>query len=143
MSWRVFSSCDLRNAVLGEIFSVWREGSLDVAKFVSGLDAFAEQRSFKKICDRTFLFEIDENFEKDLANFMTEHNTRGKIYDEFWARYIVQKMKVIHASNRSGCLGCKREHEDPVDNEICRKCLVLATTMMENEYEPEDKKQEN
>ena len=65
---------------------------------------------------------------------------RDKIYDEFWARHIVQKMKVLHASNRSGCLGCKREHEDPVDNEICRKCLVLATLMMENEYEMADKK---
>lgn len=139
MSRQVYVSDDLRDAVLGELFAGCYENKLDISSFVHDLDAFAEQRSFKKICDRTFLFYIDENFEKDLANFMMEH-IRGKIYDEFWGRHIVQKMKVLHASNRSGCLGCKREHEDPVENETCRKCLVLASVMMDNEYETADKK---
>ena len=105
MSHQLCSSDDLRDAVLGEIFAGCYENELDISSFVHDLDAFAEQRSFKKICYRTFLFYIDENFEKDLAKFMKEH-IRDKIYDEFWARHIVQKMKVLHASNRSGC---KRE----------------------------------
>ena len=136
----VFHSGDLRDAVLGEIFAGCYENELDIQSFVRDLDAFAEERTFKKVHYRTFLFYVDENFEKDLAKFMKEH-TNGKIfYDEFWARYIVQKMKVLHALNRSGCLGCKREHEDPVENETCRKCLVLATRMMDNEYETVDKR---
>lgn len=140
MSRQLCSSADLRDAVLGEIFAGCYENELDIQSFVHDLDAFAEERAFKKICDRTFLFMIDDDFEKDLAKFMKGH-MNGKIcYDEFWARYIVQKMKVIHASNRSGCLGCKREHEDPVENETCRKCLVLATLMMDDEYEIADRK---
>lgn len=140
MSRQRCSSADLRDAVLGEIFAGAYENELDIQSFVHDLDAFVEARAFKKVCYRTFLFYIDENFEKDFAKFMKEH-TNGKIfYDEFWARYIVQKVKVIRASNRSGCLGCKREHEDPVENETCRKCLVLATLMMDNEYEMADKK---
>ena len=140
MSLQAYASGDLRDAVMGELFAGCYENELDIPSFVRDLDAFVEARAFKKIHYRTFLFYIDENFEKDLAKFMREH-TNGKIaYDEFWAKEIVSKMKVLHANNRSGCVGCKREHEDPVDNEICRKCLVLATVMMENEYETVDKK---
>ena len=140
MSHQLCSSADLRDAVLGEIFAGCYENELDIQSFVHDLDAFVEEHAFKKVHYRTFLFYRDENFEKDLAKFMKEH-TNGKIfYDEFWARHIVQKMKVLHASNRSGCLGCKREHEDPVENETCRKCMVLATLMMDNEYEMADRK---
>jgi len=136
----VYSSVDLRDAVLGEIFAGCFENEIDVASFVGDLDAFAEQHSFKKIHYRIFLFCVDEEFKKDLAKFMQEHVKGGSCYSVFWSNRIVKKMKVLKAANDDGCFGCKLEHEDPVDCETCRKCLVLATNLMENEYETVDKK---
>ena len=64
MNRQLCSSADLRDAVLGEIFAGCYENELDIQFFVHDLDAFAEGRAFKKVHYKTFLFYIDENFEK-------------------------------------------------------------------------------
>lgn len=86
MSHQLCSSADLRDAVLGEIFAGCYENELDIQSFVRDLDAFVEERAFKKVHYRTFLFYIDENFEKDLATPAEREALRK------WAR--VNKLKL-------------------------------------------------
>ena len=117
---------------MGEVFgNNWAIQIENIDTFVQELNNFARKYLIKNIGSE-FLFKIDDNFSYDIADFF-----QGKFltvaFDDNWGKYLLSKLKIIKATNPSGCLGCKHSIGNPSDP--CKTCLRTALNNLEDFFE--------